>query len=129
MPLMKFHILKGRSPEEIDAFLDVAHKAMVRSLDVPERDRYQILVEHEPSHLRALDTGLGIPRTEKFVLLEVVSRPRSQEAKLAFYQNLCDDLKEHCAIEASDIMISFTQNTDEDWSFGLGRAQFIEGDL
>lgn len=76
MPLMKFHLVKGRSAEEIDRLLDVAHRAMVSSFKVPERDRYQILTEHEPSHLRALDTGLDLPQTSKFLLLEVVSRPR-----------------------------------------------------
>jgi len=45
---MKFHLIKGRSPEEISRFLDTAHRAMVVSFKVPERDRYQILVEHEP---------------------------------------------------------------------------------
>ena len=71
MPLMKFHVFKGRTTEEINLLLDTAHTAMVRSFNVPERDRYQILTEHEASHFRALDTGLNIPRTDKFVLLEV----------------------------------------------------------
>jgi len=25
--------------------------------------------------------------------------------------------------------VSIVENSDEDWSFGLGRAQFLEGDL
>ncbi|MBB3315913.1 hypothetical protein FHT77_001778 [Rhizobium sp. BK181] len=129
MPLMKFHVYKGRNAEEIDALLDTAHEAMVRSFNVPERDRYQILNEHEPSHMRALDTGLDIPRSEKFVLVEVVSRPRAQAEKLGFYENLCSSLRERCGIPSTDVMISFVQNTDEDWSFGRGRAQFVEGEL
>ncbi|MBB2166792.1 tautomerase family protein [Gluconacetobacter aggeris] len=129
MPLMKFHVLKGRTPAEIDQLLDAAHEAMLRAFKVPARDRYQILVEHEPTHLRALDTGLDIPRTEKFVLLEVVSRPRSREAKLAFYEILCAEWQDKCGIAPSDVMISFVQNTDDDWSFGNGRAQFVTGEL
>ncbi|WP_240533533.1 MULTISPECIES: tautomerase family protein [Sinorhizobium] len=75
------------------------------------------------------DTGLGFERTEKFVLLEVVSRPRSKADKIAFYENLCHELASECAVSPSDLMISFVENTDEDWSFGHGRAQFLEGDL
>jgi hypothetical protein len=30
---------------------------------------------------------------------------------------------------SSDVMISFVQNADEDWSFGKGRAQFLSGEL
>ena len=129
MPLMKFHLLKGRNPEEIDKLLDVAHRAMVSSFKVPERDRYQILTEHEPSHLRALDTGLDLPRTDKFLLLEIVSRPRSRAEKLAFYEMFCWLLQSECGMSPDDVMISFTQNGDEDWSFGRGRAQFLTGEL
>ncbi|NTE84536.1 tautomerase family protein [Agrobacterium tumefaciens] len=129
MPLMKFHIYRGRSAEQIDTLLDAAHDAMVRSFNVPERDRYQILNEHEPSHLCALDTGLDIPRTDRFVMVEVVSRSRSSEEKTTFYETLCSALQERCATAPTDVMVSFTQNTDEDWSFGRGRAQFLTGEL
>lgn len=76
MPLLKFHLYKGRSTEEIGLLLDAAHEAMVLSFGVPTGDRYQVVSEYEPSHMQALDTGLGIPRTANFVLLEVVP-PRS----------------------------------------------------
>jgi hypothetical protein len=129
MPLMKFHLLKGRSAEEIDRLLDVAHRAMVSSFKVPERDRYQILTEHEPSHLRALDTGLDLPRTDKFLLLEIVSRPRPRAEKLTFYETLSRALESECDMSPDDVMVSFTQNSDEDWSFGRGSAQFLTGEL
>ncbi|MGK6316644.1 tautomerase family protein [Neorhizobium sp. DT-125] len=129
MPLMKFHVYEGRSDAEISLLLDTAHDSMVRSFGVPERDRYQILSEHRASHLRALDTGLQIGRTHKFVLVEVVSRPRDQAQKIAFYDILCKDLRSKCGIDASDVMISFVENSDADWSFGHGKAQFLTGDL
>ncbi|NTH16622.1 tautomerase family protein [Agrobacterium rhizogenes] len=129
MPLMKIHVLKGRSEVEIGELLDAIHDAMVRAFRVPDRDRYQILNEHDASHFRALDTGLDIPRTEKFVMLEVVTRPRSQAEKLSFYEILAKGLSTKCGIASSDLMVSVTQNTDDDWSFGLGKAQFITGEL
>lgn len=129
MPLLKFHLVKGRTAAEIDTLLDAAHDAMVASFGVPERDRYQVLSEHEPSHVRLLDTGLGIVRTDKIVLIEVVSRPRTGAAKQAFYRNICDALRDRCGIDNTDVIISFVENTDEDWSFGYGRAQFITGEL
>ncbi|MVA12223.1 tautomerase family protein [Agrobacterium vitis] len=129
MPLLKFHVYKGRPAEATNLLLDTAHNAMVRSFNVPARDRYQILNEHDVSHFRAEDTGLGIPRTEDFLLVEVVSRPRAQAEKLAFYDNLCRDLHEKCGMAASDVMISFVSNTDDDWSFGFGRAQFVTSEL
>jgi hypothetical protein len=129
MPLMKFNILRGRSKDEIKRLLDVAHNAMVRSFDVPERDRYQVITEHDPEHFIAEDTGLAILRSKDFVLLEVVSRPRSVAMKEAFYANLSQDLLAECGIASSDVMVTFVENTDADWSFGLGRPQFLTGEL
>jgi phenylpyruvate tautomerase PptA (4-oxalocrotonate tautomerase family) len=129
MPLVKVHVLKGRSLEEIEELLDAIHDAVVDSFGVPLRDRYQIVQEHDASHFRALDTGLGIARTHKFLLLEITSRPRPREAKVAFYSNLTRTLQARCDIAASDVMVSLLTNSDEDWSFGLGKAQFLTGEL
>jgi len=77
----------------------------------------------------ALDTGLGISRTDKVVLIEVRSRNRPQEQKLRFYELLCQMLKDSCNLDSSDVIVSFVENGDADWSFGLGRAQFVTGEL
>jgi hypothetical protein len=29
----------------------------------------------------------------------------------------------------ADLIVSITENSDEDWSFGHGRAQFLTGEL
>jgi Tautomerase enzyme len=31
--------------------------------------------------------------------------------------------------DAADLIVSITDNGDEDWSFGHGRAQFLTGEL
>ncbi len=129
MPLIRIDLIAGRTEQEIATLTDAAHAAMLKAFKVPERDRYQIVQEHAPSRLIAQDTGLGIPRTEKFVLVQVTTRPRSRAEKEAFYKLLCEELKERCGIEDSDVMVTLVQNTDEDWSFGLGRGQFLTGEL
>ena len=75
------------------------------------------------------DTGLDIPRTDKIVMLQVTSRPRSEEMKTAFYRLLTEKLQAKCGIEPTDVMVNFVINSDADWSFGHGRAQFLVGDL
>ncbi len=129
MPLLYFNVLEGRTDAELKAMLDAAHRAMLAAFKVPERDRYQIVNEYKPSRMIVEDTGLGIPRSEKVVVVQVVSRPRGKEAKQKFYRLLVEELEKSCGIAPSDVMVSMVENTDEDWSFGLGRAQFIEGDL
>jgi phenylpyruvate tautomerase PptA (4-oxalocrotonate tautomerase family) len=129
MPLIRIDVIEGRSEAEIRTLLDAVHRAMLAAFNVPDRDRYQVLTEHKPSRLVIEDTGLGIPRTDKVVLVQVISRPRGREAKENFYKLLAEELEESCSIAASDIVVSIVENTDEDWSFGLGRAQFLTGEL
>jgi len=129
MPLLYFNVLEGRTDAELKSMLDAAHRAMLAAFKVPERDRYQIVNEYKASRMVVEDTGLGIPRTDKVVVVQVVSRPRGKEAKQKFYRLITEDLKKFCAKAPSDVMVSIIENTDEDWSFGLGRAQFLEGDL
>ena len=129
MPLLYFNVLEGRTDAELKTMLDAAHRAMLAAFKVPERDRYQIVNEYKPSRMIVEDTGLGIPRTDKVVVVQVVSRPRGKEAKQKFYKLLTEELQKSCGIDPSDVMVSIVENSDEDWSFGLGRAQFLEGDL
>lgn len=129
MPLIRIDALTGRSPEQIKTLLEAAHRAMLTAFKVPERDRYQIYEEHASNHFMVQDTGLGIPRTDNVIVVTVISRPRSEEMKKTFYAELCRELKAACGIEPSDVMVSIVTNTDADWSFGNGRAQFLTGEL
>lgn len=129
MPLIRIDLPKGRTPAQIGALCDAIHTAMLEAFGVPERDRYQIVHEHEPHTLTIQDTGLGIPRSGKLIVISVVSRPRNQGAKLEFYRRVCERLQSECGVASSDVLINVVTNTDADWSFGYGRAQFITGDL
>ncbi len=129
MPLLRFDLIEGRTEDEMKRLLDASHDAMVEAFGVPERDRYQIVSEHPASRMIVEDTGLGLKRTNKVVMLQVTSRARSRAMKEAFYRLLCERLESRCGIAPADVMVNFVSNTDEDWSFGLGRAQFLVGDL
>ena len=129
MPLIRFDLIAGRSSDDITALLDAAHRAMVAAFDVADRDRYQVVHEHHPGRIIVQDNGLGINRSDKVVVVSVTSRPRSQAAKLAFYENLVRELHEHAGVEPHDVVVSIVENSDSDWSFGHGRAQFITGEL
>lgn len=129
MPLLRFNMFEGRTEAELRRLLDAAHSAVVTAFAVPQGDRYQIVSEYRPGRLYLLDTGLGIARTDKVVLIEVTSRKRPQDQKIKFYDILCKNLKEACNLDSADVIVSFVENGDPDWSFGLGRAQFLTGEL
>ena len=129
MPLIRIDAVEGRSKAEIKKLLDAVHRAVLSAFKVPERDRYQVYQEHPESNLIVEDTGLGIRRTKDVVVVSVISRPRSEEMKRAFYTELCNELKDSCGIQPSDVMVSIVTNSDSDWSFGNGSAQFLTGEL
>ncbi|WP_132254473.1 tautomerase family protein [Methylobacterium segetis] len=129
MPLLRFDLIEGRTEAELTTLLDAAHEAMLEAFRVPPGDRYQIVTEHKPSRMVIEDTGLGIPRTRNVVVVQMITRPRSQEMKQAFYRLLTEKLEARCGIAPSDVMVSCVVNTDADWSFGHGRAQFLTGEL
>ena len=129
MPLLYFDLVAGRSENQIKRILDVTHEVMVNAFNVPPRNRYQIVREHLPSRMIIEDTGLGIERTANRMVLQATTRPRSRAMKQAFYRSLVERLADACGISPSDVVVTFVTNTDDDWSFGLGRAQFITGEL
>ena len=124
MPLLRFDLIEGRSEAGAQGPADAAHRAMLAAFKVPERDRYQIVQQHKRSQI-VEDTGLGIERSDKIVFLQVITRSRDRKLKEAFYRLLCEALARDCGIAPSDVVVSMVENFDEDWSFGLGRAQFL----
>ncbi|KAF1018784.1 MAG: hypothetical protein GAK30_03498 [Paracidovorax wautersii] len=129
MPLLKFDLIEGRSPTQIKQLLDAAHEAMVQAFAVPHNDRYQVVTQHRPHEIVAEDTGLGYPRTQDLVMLTVVSRPRQAQQKVEFYRLLAEKLETDVGLSPDDLIVSIVENTDADWSFGQGRAQFLTQEL
>lgn len=129
MPLMRIDLLKGRSDTEIKKILDIAYQIQLQDFQAPVGDRYQIVTQHDPLEMQILDTGLGFKRTNQVIVFSLVTRPRTQAQKQAFYLDLVTALHEQLGIRQTDVMINLTVNTDEDWSFGNGEAQFLTGDL
>ena len=128
MPLVRIDIIEGRDPEQINLLADTVQQVLINSFATPELDRYQVIHEHKPGLIRALDTGLNYPRTNNLVIIQITQQGRSTEQKIAMYREMSKEL-EKIGIAPTDLIISVIRNTKKDWSFGLGRAQFLEGDL
>ena len=129
MPLVRIDLQVGRTAAEVRRIADVVQDVMLDVFAAPPRDRYQIVTEHPVGHIIAEDTGLGFERTEGVVVIQVFQQGRSEEQKRAAYAELARRLDEQCGVMPTDLVISVVTNDRADWSFGLGRAQFLEGDL
>lgn len=129
MPLMKIDLIKGRTKEEIKQILDISYEVMLSIFDAPEGDRYQIVNQHEDYEMQILDTGLGVERTNEVIVFTIITRPRTEKQKLLFYSGVVNELHDKVGIRKEDIMFSLIENTDENWSFFNGEAQFLNGSL
>ncbi len=129
MPLLRFDLIEGRSEAEITKLLDAAHDAVLKALNAPERDRFQIVHQHPAHEMVVQDTGLGIERSKDVVFISIVSLPRPDDVKQALYKALVNELHTQCGIAPNEVMISMVSNTMSDFSFGFGEAQFLNGEL
>jgi len=128
MPFLRVDAYEGRSKEQVKNLLDAIQRAVLSAFGVPLRDRYQVYQEHSESNFIIQDTGLNIDRTRKVVVIGITSRQRTEQQKTNLYSKLVEELNA-CGIEPNDIVVSIVTNSDADWSFGNGRAQFLTGEL
>lgn len=129
MPLVRIDLQEGRSAPEVRHIADVVQEVMLDVFAAPPRDRYQIVTEHPVGHVIAEDTGLGFERTDGVVIIQIVQQGRSEDQKRAAYRELARRLEQDCGVAPTDLIVSVVANDRADWSFGLGRAQFLEEDL
>ena len=126
MPLVRIDVLQGFSVAERRSIGDCVQLAMTEMLGVPERDRFQVITQHQPDDFDFNRSYLDIDRSDRFVLVHVtLSTGRSTEAKQAFYARLAESLGEAIALRAEDLAIVLVENERPDWSFGRGEASYV----
>ncbi|AEF42410.1 tautomerase family protein [Hoyosella subflava] len=130
MPLVRIDVIEGRRDAvELRTLADVVQQVMLDTFAAPDRDRYQIITEHKLGQIIAEDTGLGFERTDDVVIIQVTQQGRTQDQKEAMYRELAAKLERETGLAPSDLVVSITENTRADWSFGHGEAQFLTGRL
>jgi phenylpyruvate tautomerase PptA (4-oxalocrotonate tautomerase family) len=127
MPLVEIDLLEGRSDTELEAVSDAVHEAMVAELDVPQRDRFQIVNERTAARLRFDHNYLDVDRDQGFVLIRItLAAGRTTDAKQAFYGRLARLLAERTGMRTENLAVVLIENGREDWSFGRGQASYVE---
>lgn len=129
MPLVRIDLVQGRTDAEIQELADTVQECLQDVFAAPARDRYQVITEHRPGMLVLQDTGLGIERSDRRVLVAITQQGRDVDQKQALYAALANRLLERCGLAGEDLVVSLVESTPADWSFGHGRAQFLTGEL
>ena len=126
MPLVRIELIKGRTDREVAAIGAAVQEALVAVMNVPARDRFQVITEHAPGRFIYDDAYLGVKRTDGIVFVQVLlSKGRTTEQKQSFYALTAKLLAEKAGVRPEDVAIAIVEGTREDWSFGNGIAQYL----
>jgi len=124
MPLVRISLVKGQPAALRRSIGDAVHRAMVEAIDVPQRDRFQLLTEHEPGDLVYDSEYLGIARSDNIVIIQItLSAGRSLEKKRKLYRRVAHNLGE-LGVRREDVWINLVEVAKENWSFGNGVASY-----
>jgi len=127
MPLVQIHLLQGTPVEFRRKMGEVVYQTMMDIINVPPKDNFQIITEHDKDSLIYDPEYLNIPRTEGIVMIQItLNEGRTLERKKAFYKQLAERLHAELGIRMEDVFISLVEVKKENWSFGNGIAQYAE---
>ncbi len=125
MPLARVDLAQGKSADYRKAISDVIYDAMIKTLNVPKDDRFQVITEHPAEGLVSDPTYLGIQRTADCIFIQVtLNEGRTLETKRAFYKAIADGLHDRLMLRREDVIINLIEVKKENWSFGNGEAQY-----
>jgi len=125
MPFVRIDLLEGRDAAQVAAIGEAVQRALVETMNVPERDRFQVITEHARGRLVYDAAYLGVARTDGIVLVQVtLSSGRTTAQKQQFYARAAEFLAS-AGVRREDVAISLVESTREDWSFGNGVAQYL----
>ncbi|MGW7821158.1 tautomerase family protein [Streptomyces puniciscabiei] len=125
MPFVRIDAL-GTDPARLDALGQAVQDALVETLGVPPDDRFQVLTGHDgiTSTLRYGD-HLGLRKDDSVVFVAITMRSgRPPERKRALYRRIAELVHERTGTAPRNVVVTVTENTSVDWSFGDGEAQY-----
>ncbi len=125
MPLVRIAFIKGNQHDFGRRVGDVVHRAMVATINVPPKDRFQVITEHERDGLIYDPDYLDIRRTDGIVAIRItLNEGRTVEMKKALFRAIADGLHGELSVRREDVLISLVEVKKENWSFGNGIAQY-----
>lgn len=127
MPLVHISMLRGKPPAYRQAIAGAVYQALRDTFDVPDRDRFMTITEHDGDDF-IFDHGyLGIDRSDDFVIIQLtVSNTRPREKKQALYRRIVELLAADPGLRPEDVFINLVEVLPENWSFGMGEAQYVK---
>jgi phenylpyruvate tautomerase PptA (4-oxalocrotonate tautomerase family) len=125
MPLVRIDLIEGKPADYRRAIGETVYDAMLKTINIPQGDRFQVITEHPADGLVFDPNYLGISRTADCIFIQItLNKGRTVEVKQALYKAIADGLHERIKIRREDVLITLVDVDKENWSFGNGIAQY-----
>lgn len=127
MPLVQISLRRGKPAATRQAIGENVYLALRETFDVPEGDRFITVTEHDDDNFAYGPDYLGIRRSDDLVIIQLtVSNTRPLDKKQALYRRIVARLGENPGLRPEDVFINLVEVLPENWSFGLGQAQYVK---
>ncbi|MGB4115505.1 MAG: tautomerase family protein [Polaromonas sp.] len=125
MPFVHISLPHNTFPQDVTAVADALHNALVATFNVPEPDRFQTIHRYCQGELICTPEFLGVQHSAHVVFVQISCSPgRSLDAKRALYAKIAADIARSSSFKPEDVIINLLETHRENWSFGLGVAQY-----
>lgn len=125
MPLVRINLPQATLPADVVAVSTAIHNALVVTFNVPEADLFQAIYRHSPQDLICTPEFLGVQHSQHVVFVQISCSPgRSLDLKKALYAKIATGIGLTSSFKPADVIINLLETSRENWSFGLGVAQY-----
>jgi phenylpyruvate tautomerase PptA (4-oxalocrotonate tautomerase family) len=125
MPLVRISLLKGKPASYRRKVGDAVHQALIEAIDVPAKDRFQLISEHDAEDFVYDREYLGIARSRDLVIVQItLSAGRSLHLKRTLFRTIAERLAAAVQLRPEDVWINLVETAKENWSFGNGIASY-----
>ena len=124
MPIVRITLKKGKSPEFLAAVSDSIYAAMREQFLLDEGDKFHIFEQLDDSTF-IYDANFGVrePRTDDFMIIQIVADARRVFEKTATIKAICARLGASPGVLPQNIVVVlYTSLTLEDVSLGYGES-------
>ncbi|MCR9212089.1 MAG: tautomerase family protein [Proteobacteria bacterium] len=125
MPISHIYMRAGKPESYRQAILDGLYQALKDTLNVPDDDQFITITEHDPTNFRYGD-AFDMKRSDDLLYIRItVFDNRTADQKKALYHRMAEILTDNPGVRPEDLFITTTDAPKENWSVGMGLAQFI----
>lgn len=115
MPIVNIWMREGTEAHHRKAVADGVHRAMNDTLGTPADDFFAVVHELDDEHLLFDPNYFGIPRSERFVMVQMFFNARPAVVKERLYDAIADNLEHAAGLARTDLMINIAEVAPENW--------------